>query len=80
MKESTERIIEGLQKPTWTVGYPSDVSELLDLLEIAEGALIDSISCEDGLDGDTGLRVLKMISGALVTHGRLSLFVQVPEK
>lgn len=30
MKEITEKIIEGLQKPTWTVDYPPSVlSELL---------------------------------------------------
>ncbi len=34
MKRTTEKIIEGLQKPTWTVGYPpSDLSDLLALLK-----------------------------------------------
>ena len=62
-------------------GYkPSVLSDLLDLLEFAEGALIDSISCEDGLDGNTGLRVLKMISDELIKHGRLSSFTQIPKE
>lgn len=42
MKETTEKIIEGMQKPTWTVGCPpSDLSDLLDALKRIRSIALD---------------------------------------
>lgn len=47
MKETTEKIIEGLQKPTWTVAHPpSDLSDLLDALKQIRSMALDH-SCFD---------------------------------
>lgn len=45
-------------------------NEALTALSFAEGAIIDAISVEDGLDGGAGEAVLKMIRAALIANGR----------
>lgn len=47
------------------------MNELLDALEFAEGAILDAIAHEDGLDGATGYEVLKMIWEQLDQHNRI---------
>jgi len=59
---------------------PRPEKELLDILEFAEGTIMDAILSEDGLDGDAGMRVLKMISDSLVKYGRISSFTQIPKE
>ena len=45
---------------------------LLEALEFCEGAILDAIACEDGLDGAAGYRVLMMIWPVLEKHGLTS--------
>jgi hypothetical protein len=42
----------------------------LDVLEFAEGAIIDAIGCDDGLDGASGFAVLETIWPVLAKHDR----------
>lgn len=44
--------------------------QALDALEFAQGAILDAISLEDGLDGEAGHRVILMIREALKANGR----------
>ena len=53
----------------------NELNNALDALEFAEGAIADAIMLEDGLDGGTGMEVLKMISAVLVEAGRTSSYV-----
>jgi hypothetical protein len=48
------------------------LNDVLEALQFAEGALLDAVACEDGLDGETGLRIAKMASEQLLKHGRPS--------
>jgi hypothetical protein len=41
----------------------------IEALEFARGAIVDAIACEDGLDGDDGLAVVRMIDGVLISNG-----------
>lgn len=41
-----------------------------DALEFAQGAILDAIGLEDGLDGQAGARVLQIIRAALLANGR----------
>lgn len=50
---------------------------LLDCLEFAHGAIIDAILTEDGLDGDTGLKIIRMIEEQLTKNKRM--FTSVDE-
>ncbi|KKN79813.1 hypothetical protein LCGC14_0336680 [marine sediment metagenome] len=54
----------------------TDVADLLDALEFAEGALLDSFASEDGLDGEAARRVALMCSDLLTKHGRISAYVE----
>jgi hypothetical protein len=58
--------------PTWSVvAYVSQAQVLaLEALESAHGAILDAVSCEDGLDGNAGDAVLGMIRAALIANGR----------
>lgn len=53
------------------------VSELLDVIEFCEGALLDAVASEAGLDGQAGLGIAKMASDVLVKHKRTSVFVEM---
>ena len=56
------------------------IYDLLNLLEFAEGAIMDAILSEDGLDGDSGMRVLRAISQELRKNGRNSSFPLAPQE
>ena len=47
----------------------TNLDAALEALEFAEGAIIDAIAHEDGLDGATGYAVLQMIWPQLKKHG-----------
>lgn len=47
-----------------------EIADLLDALEFSRGAIVDAIACEDGLDGNDGLAVVRMIDEHLTKHGR----------
>ena len=50
--EEQRRIIKDLKEK---------LAEANEVIEFCEGAIIDAIGCEDGLDGATGERILQMI-------------------
>jgi hypothetical protein len=54
----------------------ADMGKLLDVVEFAEGALIDHVAREEGCDVRDAWRVLKMCSDAIVKHGRTSVLVE----
>ena len=53
----------------------NELNKALDALEFAEGAIVDAITLEDGLDVTTGLEVLKRVGTVLVDAGRTSSYV-----
>ncbi len=72
-----------MQEPGYVIELKEEVKELklatkksLDALEFAEAAIMDAIFDEDGLDGNVGHKILKMISKILVKHNRTSIMVE----
>jgi hypothetical protein len=49
---------------------PPSHEQTMEALAFAHGAIVDAIGCEDGLDGQAGAAVLKMIRAALTANGR----------
>ncbi len=54
----------------------TEIVDLLDTLEFAEGALLDAFNSEDGLDGEAAREVAIMCSDLLIKHGRVSVYVE----
>jgi len=52
------------------------VSELLDVIEFCEGALMDHFASEDGLDCEAARRIAFMCSDVIVKNGRTSVIVE----
>ncbi len=57
-------------------GAETEIADLLDVLEFAEGALLDSFASEDGLDGEAARLIALMCSVLLVKHNRVSAYVE----
>jgi hypothetical protein len=68
MKKTTEKIIEGLQKPTWTVGHlPSNLSELL----AASNQAMEALLCAKAWDiYDKNSPEMKRINDAIDRLGK----------
>ena len=47
----------------------ADTTALVEALDFSQGAIVDAIGCEDGLDGATGYAVLLMLWPLLDKHG-----------
>lgn len=53
-----------------------EIDELLDVIEFSEGAMMDYVASEEGLDVETARRIAFMCSDVLVKHGRTSVIVE----
>jgi hypothetical protein len=60
----------GQRNATVAVTEHGSHEQALEALEFAHGAILDATSDEDGLDGNAGDAVLKMIRAALTANGR----------
>jgi len=61
---------------SWFVRLDEDANAPLDVLGFAEGALLDYVGAEAGLEVATAWRIIEMCSKALVAHGRISTLVE----
>jgi hypothetical protein len=52
------------------------MDELLDTLEFCEGALLDYVASEDGLEIEAARRILGMCSDQLIKHNRTSIWAE----
>ena len=56
------------------------LKQALDALEFAEGAILDAIFEEDGLDKDTAIAVLQIISSVLLENNIKSAFLEAQKQ
>jgi len=66
-------LLEEVKEDAQAVLRAVGLTELLDVLQVARGAIEEAIYTEDGLDSGVGEQLLKQIDGQLQKHNRFPI-------